>query len=232
MTDDDRFLARVRSLLAKAEHASTPPAEAEAMSEKAAELMARYALDRALVDAATPGSMGPQAREIRVDAPYATPKVLLLARVAAAYGVRAVVASDGEGRLCTLVGFECDIAVVELLFTSLLVQANFAMVEASHGQRRVRAFRHAFLLGYSATVGRRISEAQRRAVDEASSSGSPAAAVVLADRSKEVARAVGEMFPRLSPLRTTLSDGGGLEAGRAAGKRADITAGRRSVTAR
>src|SRR3954468_23643320 len=41
---DDRILDKVRKLLAKAEHPSTPPAEAEAMSEKAAELMARHAI--------------------------------------------------------------------------------------------------------------------------------------------------------------------------------------------
>jgi hypothetical protein len=176
--------------------------------------------------------VGPQARQRRVPAPYATPKALLLARVATAYGVRAVVGADGEGRLCTLVGFDGDLDVVELLFTSLLVQASFAMVAASGGQRRVRAFRHAFLLGYAASVGARVAEAQRRTVDEAVRNSAPTAAVVLADRGKEVERAVTELFPRLRALRTTVSDGGGFEAGREAGLRADVTDGRRSVTAR
>ena len=237
MSHPDRTLSRIRGLLAKAEHPSTPPHEAEAMSEKAAELMARHAVDRALVDAATSTSTSaaPVARTLRVVAPYAVPKVLLLSGVAAAYRVRTVVAPDpGDGRLCTLVGYPSDLDLVELLFTSLLLQASTAMRLASSGRERVRAFRHAFLMGYAGQVSARIGEAQRRVVDDVTraagmGSGSTAlssTALVLADRSDAVDRVVGEMFPRLGRLRATVSDGGGYVAGRAAGASADIATAR------
>jgi hypothetical protein len=226
---NDRVLERVRKLLAKAEHPSTPPAEAEAMSEKAAELMARYAIDRAVLERAEGGAHRPQRKALEVLAPYATPKSVLLANVASAYRVRTVIGRDqAAGRTCTLVGFASDLAVVELLFTSLLLQASAAMVLASEGHPRVRAFRHAFLLGYAQSVGQRVRAAQQRTEQAASASGS-SAALVLADRRQEVDRAVAEMFPRLGSVRLSASSGGGLAAGRVAGSRADLSAGRRGV---
>lgn len=52
MTADTALLQRVRKLLAKAEADGATPAEAEAFTVKAAELMARYGIDRALLAAA------------------------------------------------------------------------------------------------------------------------------------------------------------------------------------
>jgi hypothetical protein len=226
---NDRVLERVRKLLARAEHPSTPPAEAEAMSEKAAELMARHAIDRALIEQSDGGRHTPQRKDVQVLAPYATPKSILLTNVAAPYRVRAIVGSDNHaGRECILVGFASDLAVVELLFTSLLLQASSAMVLASEGHQRVRAFRHAFLLGYADAVGRRIRAAQQRSEESAHSSAT-STALVLADRKHEVDRAVTEMFPRLRSFRPSATSGGGVAAGRAAGSRADLTAGRRGV---
>ena len=49
------LLDRVRKLLAKAEDESVTPAEAQALTAKAAELMARYGIDRALLAARPAG---------------------------------------------------------------------------------------------------------------------------------------------------------------------------------
>ena len=48
------LLDRVRKLLAKAEDEGVTPHEAEALTAKAAELMARYGIDRALLGALHP----------------------------------------------------------------------------------------------------------------------------------------------------------------------------------
>lgn len=228
---DDRILDRVRKLLAKAEHPSTPPAEAEAMSEKAAELMARHALDLALLEVRDSAPTKPRTRTIKVPAPYAVPKSILLCRVSAAYRVRAVIAGAREntGRVCTLVGFPADLEVVEILFTSLLLQGTSAMLTAQPAGPRVRAFRHAFLIGYAETIGRRLDAAQRRIVAEVASSAERSTALVLADREREVERTFAEMFPRLGRLRTSASSGYGVHAGRQAGLGADLSTGRSSV---
>lgn len=230
-TSPDRQLARIRALLSKAEHPSTPPPEAEAMSEKAAELMARYAIDRALVDTAAAGGAAPIGRVVLVPAPYAVPKSVLLSKVASAYRVRTVVAREraGDGRQCTLVGFGPDLDLVEMLFTSLLLQASTAMRLASRDQWRVKAFRPAFLMGYAGVIGARIQAAQQRTVDDEHPRGAVSTALVLADRQHAVDRTMAEMFPRLGRLRTSVSDGGGWHAGRVAGSRADLSPRRDAV---
>ena len=51
----DPLLARVRKLLAKAEDPGCTPAEAEALTDKAAQLIAKYGVDRAMLAAAVRG---------------------------------------------------------------------------------------------------------------------------------------------------------------------------------
>jgi Protein of unknown function (DUF2786) len=226
---DHRVLDRVRKLLAKAEHPGTPVEEAQAFSAKASELMAAYAIDQALVEAALDGSGQPSAatpivREIEVDPPYAMPRAVLLDRVGRAHRVRTVIGPDaGSGRRrCTLVGFPVDLDIVEVLFTSLLLQASTAMLHASADMDRPKAFRRAFLLAYADVIGARLA-AGREQTDAEADRGRPGAALVLADRSGKVEALFEREFPHLRRMRMTTTSGGGLSAGRAAGARADLS---------
>src|ERR1700722_3735514 len=80
---DERMLSRIRSLLAKAE--STEFAEeAEALSGRAQELMAKNSIDHALLAAETGQAETPGGRRIAVDNPYEAPKATLLQIVAQA----------------------------------------------------------------------------------------------------------------------------------------------------
>jgi len=223
-------LDRVRKLLARAEHPATPPAEAEACSLKAAALMSRYVIDQAMLDDARLISSGPQTRRIMTQPPYAVPKAVLLSTVASSFRVCVAIGShDGpDGRRCTLVGFPADLDTAELMFTSLLLQATTAMLQASRGRRDVRAFRRAFLLGYAGSIGRRLSEVQREVEHEAAAA-SPGTEIVLRDRAVQVEDAFNAQFPRLGKLRATASSAGGLLSGRLAGERADLSASRRRL---
>jgi hypothetical protein len=78
------LLDRVRKLLAKAEADGVTPAEAEALTAKAAELMARYGIDRALLAATQPETDKPADQIIDVDNPWAQVKAHLLTGIAAA----------------------------------------------------------------------------------------------------------------------------------------------------
>lgn len=231
MPPEERSYERVRKLLAKAEHPSTPPAEAELLSEKAAELIARHTIDLAVLDAAGCHRGRPVLRSVHVDPPYATAKALLLAAVAGCYRVRTALQEEpgSGGRCCTLVGFDADIAATDLLFTSLLLQSANAMLAAQPTRtRRVRAFRHAFLLGYAAAIGQRLAAAGERAAADPPTAGH-STALVLADRQAAVDAAFAGYFPRLRRLRTTLSDSAGLAAGTAAGASADLSAADRRL---
>ena len=229
---DDRVLERVRKLLARAEHPATPPAEAEACSEKAAALMSRYVIDQAMLDASTPDASAPIVQRIVLEAPYTIAKAVLLDRVAKSFRVCVAIGADhGAGRRCTMVGFEADVAMTELLFTSLLLQASAAMIAASAGHPRVKAFRRSFLMGYADMIGRRLSEV-RRASEEQASTETPGTSLVLVDRAAKVEKAFADEFPHLRSLRTTVSSAGGLTAGQAAGAAADLSAAQRRVGGR
>ncbi|HET7312712.1 MAG TPA: DUF2786 domain-containing protein [Mycobacteriales bacterium] len=231
---DDRILERVRKLLTRAEHPSTPPAEAEACSEKAAALMSRYVIDQAMLDATDAGrrAASPVVRRIIVEAPYTMAKAVLLDRVAKAFRVCVAIGGDhGAGRRCTMVGFAADVAMTELLFTSLLLQATTAMLAASAGHPRIKAFRRSFLMGYADVIGHRLSEV-RRVTEQEATAQSPGSSLVLVDRTAQVEKAFAEEFPHLRSLRTTVSSGSGLTAGHAAGARADLGAAHRRVGGR
>lgn len=226
---DQRMLGRVRALLAKAESTEFPE-EAEAFSARAQELMARHSIDHALLAAETGDTAGPAGRRIPVDNPYDAPKAVLLTVVADANRSRAVWHRDLG--FSTVLGFPADLAAVEMLFTSLLVQATAAMVHAgprrdARGRSRTRSFRHAFLNAYAARIGERLREAADRA---AAGAGGKDLLPVLAARDRAVEQAVDTMFPNLAKGRSgSVSNYEGWVAGRAAADLASLN-GRLEVT--
>jgi hypothetical protein len=229
---DTRTLERVRKLLARAEHPATPPAEAEACSAKAAALMSRHLIDRAMVDAGSDRREEPILRRLVAEPPYAIGKVVLLTNVAAAFDLRMAVGGRRSGpQHCTLVGFPGDIAMVELLFTSLLLQASAAMRAASANRPDVKAFRRAFLFGYADTIGGRLRAVRDETVAEAAAA-TPGTDLVLVDRETRVDAAFQREFPRLQTLRVTSSSGSGFVSGQDAGVRADLSARQSRLGAR
>ncbi|MGI5393645.1 DUF2786 domain-containing protein [Streptomyces sp. CA-251251] len=200
---ESRALARIRALLAKAE-ATGYPEEAEALSAKAQELMARHSVDEALLAAHAPASDAPGACRIGVEPPYEQAKAVLLDAVADANHCRAVW-NEPLG-FSTVVGFEADLEVVELLYTSLLVQAEGAMAKAEAAQRaggrkRTKTFRQSFLAAYAHRAGTRL-----RAAAEAATAGAGTAAdvdllPVLASREVAVTDRLERMFPETTTTR-------------------------------
>ncbi|MEU1617750.1 DUF2786 domain-containing protein [Streptomyces sp. NPDC005722] len=229
------MLRRIRALLAKAESTAFPE-EAEALSAKAQHLMARHSVDEALVAGTAAGGGGPGARRIGVDRPYEAPKALLLDAVAAANRCRAV--WSAEFGFSTVVGWEADLEAVEVLYTSLLVQAEAAMRgggapgPAARRPRRKggrgggggdlsRDFRESFLIAYAGRVGERLAAASRDATEEAArATGATEVLPVLAAREVAVGRAADAMFPDTRTQRLRGRDHEGWARGTAAADRA------------
>ncbi|MFD8665707.1 DUF2786 domain-containing protein [Streptomyces microflavus] len=209
---EPRMLTRIRALLAKAE-ATGFPEEAEALTSKAQELMARHSIDEALIAARTRSTETPGACRIGVEPPYESAKAILLDAVASANRCQAV--WNGDLGFSTVVGFEADLEAVELLFTSLLVQGTAAMTRAEAGQRasgrkRTKTFRQSFLMAYAQRLGSRLADTTERATAAAdmdtdtgagTAEGTSGLLPVLAARDVAVTETAERMFPRTTTTR-------------------------------
>ncbi len=228
---DERILARVRALLAKAE-STNYPAEAETFTAGAQSLMTRHSIDLALVAASGPADRAqPGGRRIGIDNPYEAPKASLLTAVGDANRCR-VVWSRQLG-FCTVVGHDVDLAATETVFTSLLVQAVRAMTQEGarvdhYGRSRTRAFRTSFLTAYAHRIGERLREASEEQTTKAAAEHGVAGSLlpVLAARQQKVDAAFDQMFPLVHRQRArSVSDAEGWHRGIGAADSAVLGAG-------
>jgi hypothetical protein len=227
---DAHKLDTVRKLLAKAERAATVE-EADTYTAKAVELMARHGIDAALLAAAEPGrdDIGPL--RITMQDPYSAGKARLLGWTAAALGCRWVLhgAWGGKAAAVTVFGHASDRERVELLYTSLLLQATGQLVRVRPPWRgeSVAAYRRSWLEGFAVQVHQRLRSAEQRAATMADTSArdghtAGGVALVLADRRERVDQAFATAFPQLATARRRVLSGSGHAAGALAGQRADL----------
>jgi Protein of unknown function (DUF2786) len=221
------LLARVRKLLAKAESAGVTAAEAQALTAKAAELMAKYGIDRALLAAERPDTDRPADRVIDVGNPWARVQAHLLCGLASALRCQCVILPrPAPGSRIHVFGFSCDIERTDVLYTSLLVQMwqGLAAAQVPAWSRSPRAWRRSWLLGFATAVVARVRAAEQaaesRATGPAAGSGSRTA-LVLADRSRVIRHNIEQAYPHTRKSRVTYS-GNGYGAGYTQGQRADI----------
>jgi hypothetical protein len=216
---DNRILVRVRALLAKAESTDFP-AEAEAYSAKAQELIARHSIEEVLTSGP---EITPLARRIGVDHPYESEKATLVDAVARANHCHTV--WSPEFAFVTIFGFDADIDAVELLYTSLLVQANRAMSrsEPTKGKARIKAFRRSFLVAYAVRIGERLDRATRHEIARHEIARHRDLLPVLRGRDLQVREAMTKAFPRTVKARGSRVDSlEGWQSGRAAADEANL----------
>ncbi len=167
------MLERIRKLLAKAE-ATEFAEEAATLTAKAQELMTRHAIDEALLSGPV-GETGPRMIRLPLDPPYADAKSVLLAAVAGANRGRSVYLQGVE--LGSVVAHADDLATIELMFTSLLVQAQKALAEVGRGRvgnrTRSPSFRSSFLVSYAHRIGERLSGTNDGVVADAEAEALP-----------------------------------------------------------
>jgi len=128
MGDDEqeRALRRIRGLLDKAGSTSFGP-EADALYDKAAELMAKHRIDAALLEASRAPAERSAVEERAVDlgsGQYVRARLQLIHNIAVNHGCRLLTHTTRDGRVATVVGVGDDCTRVELLYTSLLLQAT------------------------------------------------------------------------------------------------------------
>lgn len=215
---DEAVLHKVRALLAKAE-ATEFEDEADALTAKAQHLMTEHSIHHTLASAAAPQREKPRVRRFWLDAPYVPAKSLIVGAVAGSNHCVSVL-SEHWG-FVTLVGHDNDLDIVELLSTSLLVQATRAMTATGahvtrSGVSRTRSFRQSFLVAYAGRIRERLREAASDAETSADAHSGGALLPVLASRDQIVADAVAALFPETYNKDVGVSNLAGWGAGRAA----------------
>lgn len=233
MTTNTDIARKVRALLDRAER--TPfPAEAEAATRKALELMATHHITEAMVGASRARhDEAPAVRAIHLErSPYISVRMSLLAGIAVALGVRSVYTVTSAGRRVDLIGFPADLDAVELLYSSLLLQATVAAAaEPAPPSLSTVEWRRGFLAGFADRVAERLREAVAEATstaDGAAPVGTASVAVVLADRDGRIDDEIRRRYPHLGRGRPPAEvSAAALASGTAAGNRADL--GRRAA---
>lgn len=188
--------------------------------------MTKHTIDLALIEGAGQDPGRPSIVRLPIDAPYADSKALLLQVIAEHSRCRSV--SDTRLQLSQVIGYSPDLDTVELLFTSLLVQAQQALQDAAAGappgsHRRSQGFRSAFLLGLADRIGTRLTEINEHAY---SAAGSDTFLPILRSRNARIVDFVQQHFGNLvgSAVRGG-RDLNGLAHGRLAGDAASLSAG-------
>lgn len=243
-------LRTIRLLLSKAEGAATP-AEAEAYTAKATELMARHGIDEALL-AADAGATAEAVASLRLrtPAPYARSKADLLVRIAGGLGAEAVY-HGATGTRCiavTVFGYPTDLELINLIYASTLLQGTRA-VDAVHPPWNVEVstttYRRSWWTGFADQIGSRLRKAREARIaereeveqeaadlaaetapagDAAEGKALVSVALVLTDRRQRIGHAVAVAFPKLH--RTASASGaGGYGRGVRDGDRADLGTG-------
>lgn len=219
------ILDRVRALLAKAESTEFP-AEAEALTLKAQQLMARHHIAQAMLDDAPGARCGePSMAQIVIDAPHADAKVRILMAVARANGCTVI--WSPHLRRASVFGFGDDLDGVETMFTSLLVQATSAVHRAGsqrdgYGRSRTVSFRRSFLVAFAVRIGERLEEAVDEIVQEVAATTGTDLVPVFDRRHDAVEAAARAAFPMTRAMATSVSSAVGWFAGTASADQVDL----------
>ena len=221
---DSKILRRVRGLLAKAE-STEHPEEADALTAKAQELMTRYSIERAVAESSQPIASVPLARRMWLESPYVDAKSLLVTVVADANNCQAI--QSVTWGFVTIVGHGGDLDLVELLVTSLLVQATRAMALAGpqvtrYGTSSTRSWRKSFLIAYASRIGERLRESVHSSETTYDADHGGALVPVLAARRDAVEHTMAELFPDVIERPISVSNRAGYGAGRAAADLAQL----------
>ncbi|ONH60401.1 aromatic acid decarboxylase [Frankia sp. CcI49] len=236
----DAALTRIRKLLAMAEDEAITAEARETYNRKAAELIARYGIDQARLDATAEKPAAASDVTIRIDRPYTTDKLGLLAAIASPLGCLLVNHThDENGHRVTdgrLFGMTADLERTQILYTSLLIQSTHGLATTPiPSGNDARAFRRTWLAGFADAVQDRLTAietaARQDAQAEDAATGGQSTALVLASRADRVQAHLTNIYPKLRNTRPRRLTGTGAHSGYRAGQRADLGTTRLNSTA-
>lgn len=228
----ESLVQRVRKLLDKAE-ATTNVHEAEAFSQKAAQLVALHRISPERLQAVERGDDELGIVEINVGrGAYVRARLALLVAVSQPHDVRIVFQSTPVGTIAFAAGFRRDLDVVEMLYESLHQQASAQMAEIKRGSgAATQRYRRSFLFGFADRVGLILKEAKSKAEDAVAPAAASSTELAIRERREEVDGYVRESWGRVRTAAAPRSVGpDGWHSGYQAAEHADV--GRKRVGGR
>lgn len=231
--DQEKMIDRVQKLLRKAE--STTPEEAEALMQKAEQLMAQHAIDEAML--ANAGQLDDEmiTRRITFKGSYQLGLLSLGHAVGGGHGFKLLQSKRNNTSTTIWVGWKRDVEKAEVILTSLLIQQERAarayMQQAGMGFEFMSAFdkfatKRSFMIGFADGVEEKLKAAHRSAKEEyAKSTGTTSSSMelVLVSRNDQLEAYYKQQFPKTGKARAgnITYHGDAAGSGRAAGRNAD-----------
>jgi len=228
----ENILAKVRKMMDLAE-GSDKQGEIDAALQAASNLMARYAIEQAEVDALRTDGKPEQIVERRIIAgknhsPMSSSLGSLF--VVVANNTRCTVYRDSSAADYTivLVGYESDAEYAEMLWTSLCLQMDKAHEAAKRAKRdwvHGRTFRKNFNAGFTGEASARLKAMRAETMREIESASS-SSALVLIDREQAVKDHIRHLNLHRTSSGRSEYDAHARQQGRRAAARADYSGGR------
>lgn len=230
------YADKINKLMAKAESTEFPE-EAEALLEKAQELMTTYGIEEAMLREAGKEVIE-EITELVLSYTGGMRKTLFALghRLADHNGCRSFFRDNrhdsGPRRVDVIViGFPKDLERIEMLDTSLKLQCAVALkkfvkehVDPTWHRGVKRNEKREFVLGYIAGVSAKLRQAQVRATEVATEKNGPGVALAIRSRKDQVDDWTDKKYTGLRPVRSRIQRGShsAKEVGVQAGERADI----------
>jgi hypothetical protein len=229
--------SKIAGLLAKAESTNFP-AEAEALSRKAEQLMVKWGIDEAML--ASKRAKSTQAEKIVTEkmefgSIYSMGLIAFSSSVARGLGLQTLQSkhhSSRHTRYLHIIGHEGDVARAQMLITSLHLQMTTALrvwwstyeLKANMMPAQQVNAKRQFMASFGSAVEQRLVQRRREQEQEtqAETTSGPSVALVLRDRKAEVDEFMAARYQNLGRARGMQGSGHGRAEGRAAGQRANL----------
>lgn len=234
----DGKMTQIQAMLDMATDERTPEGERDNAMNRAMELMAAYGVTEMMLTARRGQDTDTIIKKkIPISDPYSYEKMLLANAIGNAFNCRSTYQNYRNiVSSITFIGFRSDIERIELIYTSLLLQAvNGVRKERPYSYAtasETRQYRKAWLVGFGERVGTRLwrKEREARAKYDAEhaddSDGEPGTALVLVSRKDQVSAAYEEIWGDLKSKKSRRQvDAYAKRDGRIAGDKADLGGG-------
>lgn len=227
----EEAMEKIAKLLAKAE--STTPAEAEAITERAEQLMMKYSIDQAVLNSRR-AAQGTKVDEkitrytFEFKGTYHRGLLYTFEQIAHALGFKVSFRRGSNRSSMTIMGFESDIENGKLLITSLQLQLTAALTawwknyDDKSRMTPMEKFkaRRSFMYAFADGVVYRVWSRRRKLMEEAEAE-MPGTELAVRDRDKILSDAYAALGVKIVKIKTEITDVDAMVNGYEAGKNSD-----------